>query len=157
MEGTRLKFDPTSATLDADPDSDGFVEWVKRASPGVKASARKEAAEGIVAAFKAGMPTDDAVREIMRHSAKVLPLAARKGLRRAYAQARRDGKVEQLEDYWAANAEKILHEKFTGRGAWRAQARGWLRKAADHMNTAVGVRGDDEVLTRLRKMAADRG
>jgi hypothetical protein len=145
-----MAFDPTTATLDRDPDSDSFAEWVKRSSPGVKASARKQASEGIIAAFKARMPADDAVREIMRHSAKVLPLAARKGLRRAYAQAKRAGDVEHLEDYWAANAQKILNEKFTGRGAWRTQAKGWLRSAADQVNRAAGVRGDDEVLTKLR-------
>ena len=47
-----MAFDPTTATLDKDPDSDNFAEWVKRSSPGVKASARKQAAEGIIAAIR---------------------------------------------------------------------------------------------------------
>jgi hypothetical protein len=52
-------------------------------------------------------------------------------------------------EFWAVNAARILHERFTGRGSWRAQARQWLREMVEHVKGLVGVRSDAAVLKAL--------
>lgn len=146
-------FNPETAVLDNDPDADMLAKWIKGASPGTRESARKAAAEGIVAAFKSSAPADDVIREILHVSAGVLPRAARRGLRRAWYQAKRSQAVDDVENYWAGNAKQILNEKFKGRGSWRAQTKGWLKGLTDHVNRSVGVREDDGALAGLRDVA----
>lgn len=149
-----MAFDPSSAKPAADdPDSGKLDEWLRENSPGVKSSARRAAAEGILAAFRGGAQSEDAMREILRHSAKVLPQAVRKGIRREWyrAAAATDGKKPTQDEFWAENGTKILNERFTGRGSWRAQAKKWLHGAAEHVQRTAGLRDDTPVLQALSK------
>ena len=55
-------------------------------------------------------------------------------------------------EYWAVNGARIMHERFTGRGSWRAQARQWLREMIEHVKGTVGIRSDSPLLKTLNKM-----
>ncbi len=55
-------------------------------------------------------------------------------------------------EYWAVNGARIMHERFTGRGSWRAQARQWLREMIEHVKETVGVRSDSPLLKALNEM-----
>lgn len=52
-------------------------------------------------------------------------------------------------EFWAVNAARILHERFTGRGSWRAQARQWLKEMVEKVKGLVGLRSDAAVLKAL--------
>jgi hypothetical protein len=152
-----VKFDPTTATPASDPDSTTFAEWVRGSSPGVRAADRQAAADGIIAAFKGGAQTEDTLKTVLAHSVKILPRAARQGIRRewyrAQAAAKKAGSATPaLGDFWAAKAPTMLHEKFTGRGSWRAQARGWLKDATSHIQSTVGLRADAPALKSLNSL-----
>lgn len=148
-----MAFDPNTAQLADDPDAGALGKWMSTNARGASARTRKEAAEGIVAAFKGSAPPDDAVREILRASAKVLPQVARRGLRKAMGKGA--AKADEA-DFWADNAAKILNEKFTGRGSWRASARKWLRQASMEAVRVAGVRADDPALAALEKVLQER-
>lgn len=148
-----MPFDPNTAMLADDPDAGALGKWMRSNARGASARTRKEAAEGIVAAFKGSAPPDDAVREILRASAKVLPQVARRGLRKAMGKGA--AKADEAE-FWADNAAKILNEKFTGRGSWRASARKWLRQASMEAVRVAGVRADDPALAALEKVLQER-
>lgn len=53
-------------------------------------------------------------------------------------------------EFWAVNGARIMHERFTGRGSWRAQARQWLREMVEKVKDLVGLRSDAAVLRALR-------
>lgn len=53
-------------------------------------------------------------------------------------------------EFWAVNAPRILHERFEGRGSWRAQAKQWMREMVEHVKSTIGMRSDAPVLTALR-------
>jgi len=55
-------------------------------------------------------------------------------------------------EYWAVNGARIMHERFTGRGSWRAQARQWLREMIEHVKGTVGIRSDSPLLKALNEM-----
>lgn len=55
-------------------------------------------------------------------------------------------------EYWAVNGARIMHERFTGRGSWRAQARQWMREMIEHVKETVGVRSDSALLKALNEM-----
>lgn len=55
-------------------------------------------------------------------------------------------------EYWAVNGARIMHERFTGRGSWRAQARQWMREMIEHVKETVGVRSDSPLLKALNEM-----
>lgn len=55
-------------------------------------------------------------------------------------------------EYWAVNGARIMHERFTGRGSWRAQARQWLREMIEHVKGTVGVRSDSALLKALNEV-----
>lgn len=55
-------------------------------------------------------------------------------------------------EYWAVNGARIMHERFTGRGSWRAQARQWMREMVEHVKGTVGVRSDSALLKALNEM-----
>ncbi len=55
-------------------------------------------------------------------------------------------------EYWAVNGARIMHERFTGRGSWRAQARQWMREMIEHVKGTVGVRSDSALLKALNEM-----
>ena len=148
-----MAFDPNTAMLADDPDAGALGKWMSTNARGASARTRKEAAEGIVAAFKGSAPPDDAVREILRASAKVLPQVARRGLRKAMGKGA--AKTDEA-DFWADNAANILKEKFTGRGSWRASARKWLRQASMEAVRVAGVRADDHALAALEKVLQER-
>lgn len=148
-----MAFDPTTAQLTDDPDAGALGKWMLANAKGASARTRKEAAEGIVAAFKGSAPPDDAVREVLRASAKVLPQVARRGLRKAMGKGA--AKANEA-DFWADNAANILKEKFTGRGSWRASARKWLRQASMEAVRVAGVRADDPALAALEKLLQER-
>lgn len=148
-----MAFDPNTAMLADDPDAGALGKWMSTNARGASARTRKEAAEGIVAAFKGSAPPDDAVREILRASAKVLPQVARRGLRKAMG---KDAAKANEADFWADNAANILKEKFTGRGSWRASARKWLRQASMEAVRVAGVRADDPALKALEKVLQER-
>ncbi len=52
-------------------------------------------------------------------------------------------------EYWAVNGARIMHERFTGRGSWRAQARQWMREMIEHVKGTVGIRSDSPLLKAL--------
>jgi len=150
-----VSFDPDTAMLDSDPDADSLRDWMKTASSGVKASDRQAAAEGIIAAFKGGAGSEDALREVLKHSAKVLPQAVRKGIRRDWYRAHaKDGKnAPDISDYWAKHASQLLTDgHFVGRGSWRDQAKRWLRGATEHVVKTTGVRADAPLLEGMNKL-----
>lgn len=154
-----MPFDPNTAKLVEDSDAAALGKWMLANARGASARTRKDAAEGIVAAFKGSAPPDDAVREILRASAKAMPQAVRRGLRKAMGKAQRAAGKDQkaLEsDFWADNAEMILNEKATGRGSWRASARKWLRQASMEAVRVAGVRADDPALKALEKVLQER-
>lgn len=88
----------------------------------------------------------------------------------ATKQAFKDGLLEKSDyqltnptEFWAVNGARILHERFTGRGSWRAEARRWLKDMVEHIKGTVGLRSDapilkalDEVLSPKRNTGADR-
>lgn len=133
-------FDPTTAKPYVDPDSPALAEWITRASPGTKAAYRETAAQRIVNAFKA-----DDVAGVLMHAAKVMPAPVRKGIKRAAAQAG----AKSPGEFFAANADKVLAGRFTGRGSWRAQAKQWLAGASDHIARVAGVRADAPILAKI--------
>jgi hypothetical protein len=45
-----------------------------------------------------------------------------------------------------------MHERFTGRGSWRAQARQWLKEMFEHIKDTVGLRSDAPILKALNEM-----
>lgn len=55
-------------------------------------------------------------------------------------------------EYWAVNGARIMHERFTGRGSWRAQARQWMREMIEHVKGTVGIRSDSALLKALNEM-----
>ncbi len=55
-------------------------------------------------------------------------------------------------EYWAVNGARIMHERFTGRGSWRAQAQQWLREMIEHVKGTVGVRSDSALLKALNEV-----
>jgi len=55
-------------------------------------------------------------------------------------------------EYWAVNGARIMHERFTGRGSWRAQARQWMREMIEHVKGTVGIRSDSPLLKALNEM-----
>ncbi len=55
-------------------------------------------------------------------------------------------------EYWAVNGARIMHERFTGRGSWRAQARQWMREMIEHVKETVGVRSDSPLLKTLNEL-----
>lgn len=153
-----MPFDESTAQLHDDPDAGSFGKWMLANAKGASARTRKEAAEGIVAAFKGNAMPEDAMREILRSSAKVLPQAARRGLRKAWYKAQAADKSRKLDEaeFWADNAAKIMSEKFTGRGSWRASARKWLRQATSEAVRVAGVRADDPTLKAVEKLLQER-
>lgn len=153
-----MPFDPTTAVLADDPDAGSFGNWMKDNARSASARTRKEAADSIVAAFKGNAMPEDAVKEILRSSAGVLPQAARKGLRRAWYQAQAAKKTEARNeaDFLAEHGPKVLHEKFTGRGSWRSSAKKWLRQATTEATRVVGVRADDPTLKAVEKLLAEK-
>ena len=54
--------------------------------------------------------------------------------------------------YWAVNGARIMHERFTGRGSWRAQARQWMREMVEHVKGTVGIRSDSPLLKALNEV-----
>lgn len=88
----------------------------------------------------------------------------------ATKQAFKDGLLEKSDyqltnptEFWAVNGARILHERFTGRGSWRAEARRWLKDMVEHIKGTVGLRSDapilkalDEVLNPKRNTGTDR-
>jgi hypothetical protein len=55
-------------------------------------------------------------------------------------------------EFWAVNGARIMHERFTGRGSWRAQARQWLAEMFEHIKDTVGLRSDAPILKALNEM-----
>jgi hypothetical protein len=55
-------------------------------------------------------------------------------------------------EFWAVNGARIMHERFTGRGSWRAQARQWLTEMFAHIKDTVGLRSDAPILKALNDM-----
>lgn len=54
-------------------------------------------------------------------------------------------------EFWAVNGARILHERFTGRGTWRAEARQWLKEMIEQVKNIVGLRSDAPVLKALEE------
>jgi hypothetical protein len=52
-------------------------------------------------------------------------------------------------EFWTVNGSRILNERFTGRGTWRAQARQWLKEMVERVKGVVGLRSDAPVLKAL--------
>ena len=52
-------------------------------------------------------------------------------------------------EYWAVNASRILNERFTGRGSWRAEARQWINELIEHIKSTLGLRSDAPILKAL--------
>jgi hypothetical protein len=52
-------------------------------------------------------------------------------------------------EFFAVNASRILHDRFAGRGTWRAKAVAWLRDFWQHARSVVGLRSDSPVLKAL--------
>lgn len=52
-------------------------------------------------------------------------------------------------EYWAVNGARILHERFTGRGSWRAQAKQWMKEMIEHVKGVAGIKSDAAILKAL--------
>jgi hypothetical protein len=59
-------------------------------------------------------------------------------------------------EFWAVNGARILHERFTGRGTWRAEARQWLKEMIEQVKQIVGLRSDAPVLKALDEVLNPR-
>lgn len=55
-------------------------------------------------------------------------------------------------EFWAVNGARILHERFTGRGSWRAEAIRWLKDMVEHVKGSVGLRSDSPILKALEEV-----
>ena len=151
-------FDPTGASLVADPDTVALATHISGVTGGVSASRAMDAADHIVAAFKGGQDPESAVHQILWSSMPVMPFEVRKGIRRAYYQqvagAKPNSPQPDPAQFWADNAKQILAGKFSGRGSWRAQAKNWLANIANHVQRTAGVRSDDPVYQSLTNLTA---
>lgn len=146
-----MVFDPTSAQPAEATDGKALATWMSKASQGVKASYRSSAAERIVSAFKA-----DDVAGVLKHSERVMPKAVRQGIKREWNRAQGAGDKSKPDEFWAANAGRILGERFTGRGSWRAQAKNWLREATDQVQRTAGLRADAQTVAALNAMTSPK-
>ena len=52
-------------------------------------------------------------------------------------------------EYWAVNGARILHERFTGRGSWRAQAKQWMKEMIEQVKGTAGIKSDAAILKAL--------
>ena len=52
-------------------------------------------------------------------------------------------------EYWAVNGARILHERFTGRGSWRAQAKQWMKEMIEQIKGIAGIKSDAAILKAL--------
>lgn len=52
-------------------------------------------------------------------------------------------------EYWAVNGARIMHERFTGRGSWRAQAKQWLKEMIEQVKGIAGIESDAAILKAL--------
>lgn len=52
-------------------------------------------------------------------------------------------------EYWAVNGARILHERFTGRGSWRAQARQWMNEMVERVKGFAGMPSESAILKAL--------
>lgn len=52
-------------------------------------------------------------------------------------------------EYWAVNGARILHERFTGRGSWRAQARQWMNEMVERVKSFAGMPSESAILKAL--------
>jgi hypothetical protein len=52
-------------------------------------------------------------------------------------------------EYWAVNGARILHERFTGRGSWRAQAKQWMKEMIEQVKGIAGIKSDAAILKAL--------
>jgi len=150
-----MPFDPNTAQLHDDPDAGALTDWFKVNSPGASARTRKEAAEGLVAAFKGNAMPEDAARDVLRAVHKAMPSTVRQGMRKSWAKAKAAGERDVEREFWAKNVDKILTEKVTGRGSWRAQARKWMRGALDEVTRVVGLRADDPTRKAIEDALGD--
>jgi hypothetical protein len=60
-------------------------------------------------------------------------------------------------EFWAVHGARILRERFTGRGSWRAKAARWLKDFAEKAKGTLGLRSDAPVLRAIEEMMATRG
>lgn len=52
-------------------------------------------------------------------------------------------------EYWAVNGARILHERFTARGSWRAQAKQWMKEMIEQVKGIAGIKSDAAILKAL--------
>jgi len=52
-------------------------------------------------------------------------------------------------EFWAVNGARIMHERFTGRGSWRAQAKQWMKEMIEKVKGIAGVESDAPILKAL--------
>ena len=52
-------------------------------------------------------------------------------------------------EYWAVNGARILHERFTGRGSWRSQARQWMNEMVERVKSFAGMPSESAILKAL--------
>ncbi|MDQ5977811.1 MAG: hypothetical protein QG602_783 [Verrucomicrobiota bacterium] len=52
-------------------------------------------------------------------------------------------------EYWAVNGARILHERFTGRGSWRAQAKQWMKEMIEQVKGTAGMPSESAILKAL--------
>src|SRR5574341_1452429 len=55
-------------------------------------------------------------------------------------------------EFWAVNGPRILQERFTGRGSWRAEAKQWIKEMIEHIKGTIGLRSDAPVLKALDEL-----
>src|SRR5574341_1288472 len=55
-------------------------------------------------------------------------------------------------EFWAVNGPRILQERFTGRGSWRAETKQWIKEMIEHIKGTIGLRSDAPVLKALDEL-----
>lgn len=105
------------------------------------------AEQRIVQIFRERADDAGAARDVLRHSEPLMPDPVRRGIARAWKRSK--GKHADPGAFWGAEGPRVLHERFTGRGSWRAQGRQWLRGMVDHVASTVGTRADAPLMAAL--------
>lgn len=95
------------------------------------------------------------VRTALGHAKDMI--AGKPGAAENLATAFRDGTLNKTKHYqltdpsefWAVNASRILSERHAGRGAWRTEAKQWVREMVERVKGLIGMRSDAPLLKAL--------
>lgn len=114
---------------------------MKKASPEVRAELQhaKAMANGDPAALDRLMGAFNRVKD-----------ANGKTIREAILNKKDHYQLVDPSEFWAVNAARLMNEKFTGRGSWRAKVKQWMQGLLEHVKDQIGLRSDHVMLKALK-------